>query len=272
MSADPWHLQRWAYGLTTGSAGRKAVLMILATMADPESCRCEAKVPTLVKATEIGERTVRSHLKALEDAGVIARRAQFRTDGGRRGDEFLLRAPGVTEWPDGTPLPDLQGGPASEGEGPGSQAAGQERPLGNGHASKHEQEAAREDPREAIPDDFPDELRPHARVVLVALRRIAEQHGAKAVHAGALARTMMGRPRKPFVRAVHDFEAWCVDPPRPIRDALSSYRTWIDRERDLQGFERLDGENGAGGTPARRPSRGGGPSASDFAALAGDDS
>jgi DNA-binding transcriptional ArsR family regulator len=101
MTRDPWHFQRWAFATTTGSSGRKAVLMALSSMADSTSGRCEAKVETLVQMTEISDRTVRTHLAALDDAGLIARRPQYRADRGRRGDEFLLLAPGIDEWPDG---------------------------------------------------------------------------------------------------------------------------------------------------------------------------
>jgi hypothetical protein len=104
---------------------------------------------------------------------------------------------------------------------------------------EHSTADAVEGAREQIPEDFPDELRPHARAVLPILRTVAKQHNAKAVSALALARTMMGRPRKPFVRAAHDFSAWAADPPRPIRDVVASYRTWLDREHDLADVERI---------------------------------
>jgi hypothetical protein len=100
---DPWAFQRWAFGVTTGSTPRKAVLMMLSSMADWQTGRCEAKQATLAAGTEASERTVRDHLRGLEEAGVIARRRQVRVDGSRRGDEFLLLAPWVTEWPDGQP-------------------------------------------------------------------------------------------------------------------------------------------------------------------------
>lgn len=102
MSApDPWAFQRWAFAVRTGSPARKAVFSYLAMTAGSETGRCEAKQASIAKAVECSERTVRDHLAGLEAHGLIARRAQFRDDRGRRGDEFLLLAPWVTEWPDG---------------------------------------------------------------------------------------------------------------------------------------------------------------------------
>jgi hypothetical protein len=115
--SDPWAFERWAFETTTGSSGRKAVLVVRAAMADTNTGRCEAKVATVAQACEMGDRTVRTHLKALESAGVIARRAQFRADRGRRGDEFLLLPPWVGEWPDGTPLPNRPVGSPKGGGG-----------------------------------------------------------------------------------------------------------------------------------------------------------
>lgn len=106
-------------------------------------------------------------------------------------------------------------------------------------------DAAREDVTSSIPEDFPDELRPHARLVLPVLRAVAVQHNAREVKPLALGRVMMARPRKPFVKAAHDFASWAADPPRPIKDVVASYRRWLDNERDLQAVERLlPGENG----------------------------
>lgn len=101
---DPWEFQRWAFEQRAGGVGRKAILTALAMMADANTGRCEVKQRTLSEMCEIKQATVVDHLRALVESGLIVRRAQFRVDGGRRCDEFLLRAPWVTEWPDGAPL------------------------------------------------------------------------------------------------------------------------------------------------------------------------
>lgn len=146
-SPDPWAFQRWAYETKTGNAPRKAVLMVLATMADGSTGRCQARQETLSEYTEMSVRAVRNHLRGLEDAKVIARRPQYRRDGSRRSDEFLLRAPWVTEWPDGEQIKDRPADPAAYGQPPAdrdvdhrqiateevSRSAGQELPLGNDH-------------------------------------------------------------------------------------------------------------------------------------------
>jgi hypothetical protein len=95
--------------------------------------------------------------------------------------------------------------------------------------------------RNKVPDDFPDGLRPHARIVLKLLREVAADHNARDVSALALSRTMMRQPRKGFVKEAYSLASWAVDPPRPIKDVLGTYRTWLDKSVDLADIERLDG-------------------------------
>lgn len=271
---DPWQFQRWAFETKVGNPVRKAVLSMLSMMADCTTGRCEAKQETLAQGCEVTERAVRGHLKALAEAGIIARRPQYRRGGGRRGDEYLLLAPWVTEWPDGERPERTSGLPESpdasfqaarneasgraRNDGSGQELPPVERPPQNDHASKQEQSA-----RTKIPDDFPAELRPHANVVIKLLREIAADHNAKDPSPLALARAMMRQPRKPFVKTAYDLSSWAADPPRPIKDVVGTYRTFLDRAHDLAATERLDDDGhptssgtGTGGV-ARRPRDGG---------------
>lgn len=100
-------------------------------------------------------------------------------------------------------------------------------------------DCATDDPRNQIPEGFPQELRPHAREVTKILRHIAADHGAKKVWPLAVGRVVMAHPRKPLVRAAHDFAAWAVDPPREIKDAVATYRNWLNRVPELEAIERL---------------------------------
>lgn len=138
---DPWAFQRWAFGVTTGNTTRKAILSQLAMMADAGTGRCEAKQATLARGCETSERSVRDHLRMLVEQGLVARRPQHREDGGRRGDEFLLLAPWVSEWPDGHPARMSGGATGHTGEG-GNRG---ECPGKNGHigTASLEDDAAR---------------------------------------------------------------------------------------------------------------------------------
>lgn len=98
------------------------------------------------------------------------------------------------------------------------------------------------DARQQLPHGFPDELRPHGRAVLPILRTVAEQHAAREVYPLAVGRVLMAHRRKPLVRAAHALAVWAVDPPRPVRDVVATYRTFLERERDLAAVEPLDGE------------------------------
>jgi hypothetical protein len=253
---DPWRFQRWAFEVTTGNPVRKAVLSMLAMMADKESGRCEAKQATIAAGVEATERAVRGHLKALEEAGLIIRRPQYRRDRGRRGDEFLLLAPGVTEWPDGEPVnvqPEADSGgspgtdrphpPAPDDPTPRNGSTGQELPPEEPASEDLKQgENAREDRRLSPPPDFPDELRPHARVILSILERIAEEHQAKRVWPLAVGRLLMRYRHRPLVATVHELDRWAVDPSRDIKDVVATFSTFLSKTGDMQGTERLTEE------------------------------
>lgn len=102
------------------------------------------------------------------------------------------------------------------------------------------------DPRESPPEDFPDQLRPHAREVYRVLKVVAEQHGARRVWPQAVGRVLMAHPRHPLVAQAHALAAWAVDPPRPIKDVVGTYRSFLARERELEATEHLAPD----GTPA----------------------
>lgn len=245
--SNPWHFQRWAFDARTGSAGRKAVLNVLALMADTNTGRCEAKVETIADGSEQSARTVRSHLKALDEAGFIARRPQFRADGGRRGDEFLLLAPGVTEWPDGTPVQDSPGGDLpSDDPTPSPPVAAQERPLRNDHAK------AKKEPRE---DEFPDDLPPELFEIAIAagkiLKRVAVERGqAKAVTRLTVGHAVLTYPDRDHVLVAREVEAWMLHgrgAQRSCRDVVARYRNF------LSNAEPRPGPPLPGGAGARRP-------------------
>lgn len=114
----------------------------------------------------------------------------------------------------------------------------------NGHRPAH-------DP-EAIPGDFPDELEAHLLVVVPILTEVAEAKHGQAVHRGAVARTIMARPRKPIVKAAHDFAAYFLEgrgAGKPQKDVVAGYRNWLDREGNLAVTEALPGQEVATVTP-----------------------
>lgn len=80
----------WAYAQITGHGpGCKAVLVALADMAD-ESNSCFPGQGLLAQRTEQNERTVRTHLKHLEEDGFILRAARFDEKGHRTSDRYML--------------------------------------------------------------------------------------------------------------------------------------------------------------------------------------
>jgi DNA-binding transcriptional ArsR family regulator len=243
MSGDPWALQRWAFGVETGNSTRKAVLSMLAMMGDASTGRGEVKQITLAKGVETSERSVRLHLKALEDAGVIERRPQYRRDGGRRGDEFLLCAPWVTEWPDGQPrrIPADGAGmpPVATGDrGDRQPTAAQELPPENNRSPTARARAKRPDP-DALPDDFPAHLLPTLDELHSWLGRIADARGAVRPARAAIARAMMTRQAKgaaTMLRVAERLEHWLTfgnGQRASCRDVVARWRDWLDQEPDV---------------------------------------
>jgi len=92
-----------------------------------------------------------------------------------------------------------------------------------------------------LPEDFPEELLPHLRIVFKVLRDLARRHDAKAVTALSLGSVVMARPRKPLVRAAHDFAAWADGKASRRKDVVAGYRNWLDRTDDLATLEPLNG-------------------------------
>lgn len=257
---DPWAFQRWAFDARVGSPTRKLLLMALATMADSSTGRCQAKQTTLAHWCEVSDRSLRPHLKGLEEQGLIARRAQHRDDGSRRSDEYLLLAPWVSSWPDGQIVrmshPEESSGREPTGsfasEPTGSLASNQPeagfraRTTTNGTATTRDSVPSSSPqsagaPKVTLPDGFPEELRGHLKVVWIVLRGLAAKtRHAKEVKAEALVNVVMPRQYKPLVRAVYDYAAWSeANPHRRHKDVVGAYRNWLDRCEDLASFEPL---------------------------------
>lgn len=71
-------------------AAQKALLFALASRADASGC-CFPSQARLAKEAGMGERSVRRHLAAFEEAGLIERRARMRGEGrGRTSDTIRL--------------------------------------------------------------------------------------------------------------------------------------------------------------------------------------
>ncbi|WP_036283846.1 hypothetical protein [Methylocystis sp. ATCC 49242] len=81
---------RWAKKQTAGGSGRKAVLMMLAHLAD-KSGVLHASVAALGEACEMSADVVRDHLDHLAKSGLIERAASYRDDGGRAANKIVVR-------------------------------------------------------------------------------------------------------------------------------------------------------------------------------------
>jgi hypothetical protein len=141
------------------------------------------------------------------------------------------------------------GGPsAPTGRSPSDEEGVPSAPAGssNAGASEGRTETTSETPKQRahakamqLPDDFPDSLKPHARDVFRVLRSVAEQHGAREVTPRAVGHAIMGEPGRHYVAEAHALAAWAQAPPRPIRDVVGTYRTWLQRAQAYAGIESM---------------------------------
>ena len=79
----------WALGVRVGNPTRKLILITLADAAN-ERGECWPSQRWLAQVAEVSDRSVRAHLKALQDSGVILREPRWLTTGGRTSDLFRL--------------------------------------------------------------------------------------------------------------------------------------------------------------------------------------
>lgn len=176
--------------------------------------------------------TIRKHIVALEDAGIVEREARY----GHRGQTSSLI---VLNVPD-RPLPRERATPQPTPTGAGRPLP-PERAIEGKPQLKHQMEEgdAPADARESLPEGFPAELRPHVIAVYRLLTPIAEAHNARRVWPQALGRLVLANRNKPLVAVAHELSVWSVDPPRPIKDVVATYATFLGKARTLQGVERL---------------------------------
>lgn len=79
----------WAVKQTTGDPASKLVLMILANYAGADGS-CWPGQDTIARLSECCERSVRTHLTHLEEAGLMRRVERRRSDGRRNSDMIVL--------------------------------------------------------------------------------------------------------------------------------------------------------------------------------------
>lgn len=191
--------------------------------------RCTASISTISLELGVKKSTIYAGLQLLQDRGLIEATQQ----GSRRIYSPTPRGMSIEE--DG-----------AEGfQESGNEVSSQSETV----SSELEQKSRREEQEptvstraraDEVPEDFPEELRPHARMVMTVLRSVAERWNAKAISTAGLAHVLMARPHHPLVKCAHDYAAWAADQ-APRKDVVAGYRNWLDRTSPLAGTERLPG-------------------------------
>lgn len=215
---DPWHFQRWAQRTRVGNPARRLVLLGLSLTCEGGTGYGWVFPEWLADFAECSEATVRAHLNALEGAGVIARRREYRGTT-RTADAFLLLADEWAAWPGDEPL--VREAPSHVTNGhdlPGGVTA---RPSAVG--------------RVAVRVEVPNwgELDERQRRVLAELRRFADFKGASLDEMRALA-ACRDFPDRDHVGAAEKFAAWFGPGGRGEKrarsDANLTWREWLKNE------------------------------------------
>jgi hypothetical protein len=243
----------WVFQHSEATLGGRLVLLALAEHAHDDGTETYPAVDTLVARTRMSRKGVQQALRRLEADGRIERdgygprgQTKYRLimdveAESRRGGEPT--SPREAEGPEGrTAAPD--GGEPRSPE-PSIEPSGTTEKADGAPARAVEQRAAT-DPFEAVPDGFPEELVGNLQVLTARLRDVARRKGSLEVTVPAVARLLEARPRKPHVHAVEAFEHYWLDgrgARKPVKDAVATFRNWIDREPDLAAPERI-GANG----------------------------
>jgi DNA-binding transcriptional ArsR family regulator len=214
---DPWHFQRWAYRTRVGNPARRLVLIGLSLTCEGTTGYGWLGSEWLAGFAECSVATVRGHLNALEGAGLVARRREYRGTA-RTADAFLLLADEWAAWPGDEPL---------VREAPSHAANGQDLPGG---VSARPSRVDRVPVRVEVPNW--GELDERQRRVLVELRRFADVKGASLDEMRALAACRDFADRD-HVGAAEKFAAWFVEGPGAARqrsDANATWRKWLVNE------------------------------------------
>jgi DNA-binding transcriptional ArsR family regulator len=83
---------QWATAQDSVKATRKLVLVLLADACNQTpGDRCFMRISKLARVAGISAQQVGVHLKELDDAGLIERKAKYREDGARMASEFVLQ-------------------------------------------------------------------------------------------------------------------------------------------------------------------------------------
>lgn len=232
----------WALRVPVGG-NAKVVLLGLANHAHPDGTESYPSLDTLAEYAACDRSTARRNVRklvaegwAIEDGTGPKGQTKYRLAVHRRGGSKMQP---VADRHSGT---DASGGVAPMPPEPSLEPSSQSK-------------SARASNDDAVPADFPDELRLHARHVMRVLRDVAENRGARKVTTRAVALTITARPRKPLVKAAHDCAAWIADHPEvPCRDVVARYRRWLDNEADLAAIEQLTADGSSSSVPRRPPS------------------
>jgi len=105
----------WAKQQKTGSASAKLVLLVLADYADERGC-CWPSQATIAREAELTDRSIRTHLLALEELGLIRREERRRENNSRKADDIflLMDGPAAARKAKPSSLEDLSGRPGKD--------------------------------------------------------------------------------------------------------------------------------------------------------------
>lgn len=223
----------WVWENAPVKSGNLVVLLALADVAHDDGTGAFPSRAHLAKKSRMTVRQVSRCLADLQEKGLIYKQGEM--PGGvviwalNMGGDILS-----------PPATDATGGGTPTSGAPGSQC--HPEPSVEPSSNRQKSEAARAKAQQ-VPEDFPPSLRDHARIVYRLLKDVAEQHNAREVTPRAVCLVIMGNPGRRYVEEAHALAAWAQSPPRPIKDVVGTYRTWLNRANIFAGVEPLKAED-----------------------------
>jgi hypothetical protein len=182
--------------------------------------------------------TVRKHLKALEDQGIIQREERYGEAGRQRSNRIVL----LVSEDDVQPTPTGAGGQTGA---PTPTGAGQPTPTGAGHSVEAPEEApgvvegARAGASDDWPEDLPEELREAALAAGKVLKKTALERGQKReVTRATVGHAVLSYPDRDHVAVAREVEFWLMHGKgarRPCADIVARYRNFLANSEPMAG-------------------------------------
>jgi hypothetical protein len=218
--------QRRAYATAT-------YIALLELANEDRSDRVAVTQREIIEKVGAGRTTVQAALADLQTVGVLVVQARSHSAGRIENEYVVVEPEGVSDIAPPLARRAASARHASDPRSPGEQRTQEEQQEGE---ELPKEEDAREQ-QKVTPNPRSAEVLAVLEDVEFGIRRVAAEKRSLAVGTDAVAEMLGKRARKPHRQAI---EAWVHyylygnGRKKPVRDAVASYRNWVDKEADFE--------------------------------------